>query len=632
MGLRLLQLGGLILAAGCGRELDLRLELVATQPDPFADIRTVVVRARVEDRIVRVGEGRWDQGPLDLPVRIDPGVSRLVVQGLDAGRRVRASGATGPLDLLRDPPDGALRIRFARLGELSRVEGSLRVRRGGRAARLPGGKALVLGGRDGNGVAIEETEILGVHGVRAGPRIPGGRTGDFSAVVLPGGDIFLAGGAPGDRAVLIDGGARSVRTIALPAELRADATRVAVDDGLVVWAGGSEGTTVEADVWGLDLGSGQVRRLGQLDGPRVGATGFASMGRAVFVGGRSVGTLPGAPALADATVFVPARGTSLSERVGLPQRLLRPPGVVLDSGSILLVGGGRSDTASTAQVLSLVVKSERDVPLGDAATVTALPAPVARAEVASTVGGVLVLPSSGEPAFVRMLPRRVELVLGSREEEGALVGAAVADGLFMLRSEAGGLFVYNPGVAWLLGPAAGGGRLRDDANGIRLTPLRPAAWQLTQEGLVGRAPSRSSGPVAPADWVLVDDARRADVEMSVDVRLATSARAALLFGFEGPDRFDFVVLSGRVSVERAGPRGLRIPVACPSVQVPALLTPRFHRVRLIRTGDRVHLDVGGDGGIDLTCETPDPRPGFVAFGVVTGQVRFDNLYIARPGS
>lgn len=621
----------------CTRNLEVEVHLLGPEsPDPFVGVAEVQLWAQVSGRLLEVGAGRWDQGPIPFRGNFDPSLSRLVVFGRDPDGRIVASGASGPIDLIADPPQGPIPLYFTRVGVMSRTGARADPRQGLEAIGLADGRVLFFGGRGPDGCPVLQTEIIGVSGSAVGPRLPQGRLGPpagrlpSGAVVLLGGEVISGCGPaePARDAILLDPARNTARTLSTGLEVPRGASVATLDDTLVIWAGGEGSPAFSTQVMGLDPRRGEAREVGRLDGPRADAAAvFLGAGRILLAGGLSQ---PGGVPYSDASVFVTRRGSVLSERVRLGAGARAPAAVLSAAGGVLIAGGLDAAGEGLSTVRALTVGSETSVPLGDSSVVTSLTAAVGRARaLVLGDGGLLLLPENGDPPhWVQVLP------LGSAVltdvPPGPLVGGLRADGLAVLRSPQGDLLTFNPGPAAILGPKARAGQLALDPGGageqgLGLIPLRPGAWRSTTLGLQGDAgPSVSARH--PTEWAVVGPGDHADFEMQVDLRIAPGAQAALLFGFDGVE-YDYVALEGSARVGRSPGRASSRPVSCAPVQSPGLLAPGAHTVGLVRRAEAVQLDLDGDGQPELQCEVPRSPAGRVALGVVRGQVTFDRVTV-----
>lgn len=622
----------MLLSAACSSKLAVDVELVTPpSPDPFEGVQTVRMSAVVQGRLVTVGEGRWDQGPLDLPTLVSVEAERFVVEGLSADGRVVSSGATRPLDLLSAPPDGALEVFFTRVGVLSLLEERSDVRRGGRAAALANGTVLFAGGVDAAGCPRDDTELFGLERptLSPGPPLIDGRGEDFVLLPLADGRAVVAGGVRGagcgawqstDRVVVFDG--RSARPVDVAGVNIPGASYAALSDSEIIVSGGEGELVARTDVSRLEIDAGTLRSIGTLDGPRARAASVAiSGGRVALLGGR--GQRSAASALSTTSVFVPSRGAALDERIPLGLELIAPIVHRTIAGGVIYAGGRDAAGNGHAAVRALVVKTERDFPLGDTTAVTSMSSTVASGAFVDAGDGSLLFVSSERRVahWIPLLPRRARAL----DTAGAALvgGGRIADGRVVLRAEDGRFFSFNPGIAGVLRV----GRLSvtegDELEGrsVGVVPLRPDAWRLTTEGLLVSRPASLEGDVEPKERGVFVDAPTTDFDVGFDLRLVDGGRAALLFGLLDA-RFDHVVLGTTVSLHRGDSS-----VACDAVATPALADGAFHRVRVVREAEAVTVEVDGAGV--LACALPSPQLGRLGFGLVGGTATFDRLEITR---
>ncbi len=665
--LGVLGLLGLLIPAsgsGCQSELSLQIELLAPRaPDPFGEVQTVRVRVRDSGLLVTVGEVRWDQGPMKLPVLAKPSFDRVVVEGLSLGGEVLASGVSPVLDLVRAPPETPVEIYFSRVGALSVLDSmTYEPRVGAKAVTLPLGQVLLVGGRDANGCVLETTVMLhaDLPRVRPGPLIPGGRVGEFHAPLLPDGRVLILGGElrtgvgcdetkTADSLAVLDPQRGTVRTAFSPLALaRPGATAAAVSDNLVLLAGGQVNGVPSSVVHQVHAETLDVQTLGQLDGPRSGlSSAVVSGGRLVLLGGRESDDLFGVRD--DAVVFVPARGSVLEENIKLCSgecaqtstrarglALLRPAVARTRSGTIMIAGGQGPAGEGQSRVDALVVRSERDIPLGDFSPVTTLSSTVGDADlVALDDGSLLALPREPRPdiSWVRLLPRSTREIARPAGFGGALRGGKLKDGTAIFLSERGRLLSFNPGPGAVFGLLVTNGTLGLPLapglglSGLGIAPRRPERWRFTELGLEGRRDGPGTGQ-SPDEFAVITQEPVFNFEIEFDMSLQDRGRAALMFGLVGSE-FDYVLFQETTTLERE--RSLPgLPIDCRSIETPEFLATERQRIRVSRNGDTVALDLGADDLIELVCTTPDPLQGHLALGVVRGVSSFDRIRITDP--
>ncbi len=551
-----------LLLAGCTRKLDIEVNLVWSEaPDPFARIETVRMRALVGGQMVALGEDRWDQGPIALPVPLDPTVERLVVEGLTSDGEVVSSGASASLDLLHAPPEGPISIFFSQVGVLTRLSAVGPARFGGaRAVALDDGRILFLGGRDASGCMVESTEVASIGGIEAGPPIAGGRAGRYFAGRLTDGRVLVIGGevAPGcsvtqvaeDVAILdVAGGAARVARVG-PEVSRPGSAVAAVSSALAI-IGGGDGTPVpSAAVQRFSPTTLEFNQIGNLESPRTGASAAViSDQRVLFVGGRT--NTSTASALGTATVFVPERGSPLTDQIPLRRKVIRPAVITSRSGAVIVAGGIDASGLPSDRIDAVIVRTERDFPIGDTSTVTALAAPVAGGQLTELGDGSLLLfPEEGGPIrWIRFLPSRAVAIPPLEGLTGPLAGARLPDGRALLRAEDGTYLSFNPGPGAALGLYGAQGELAAGPQELGVVPLRPAAWQRTEEGLAAFR-AAPPGSTLPEELAVLLERPFGDFDVTFDLELEGQAKAAIAFGLND-DRFDYAVLAGASFVDRA---------------------------------------------------------------------------------
>ncbi len=636
-----------LFSLSCTRTLAVDVELVyAESPDPFTGVATVRMRGLVQGQVVLVGEDRWDQGPIRLPNLIDPGVSRLVIEGLSEDGEIVSSGASGPLDLLREPPEAPLQIFFSRVGELSVMPERAPARSGGRAIALSDGDLLFLGGVDAQGCPIMSTERyrLGLPAIE-GPRLPEGRhlgtEPPLSVLTLPSGAILVIADRsearcgheaqppqialwepPSDRF--------SVLSVSDSAPFGAGVQAVAVTDSLVLVSGGAS-PVPQAAVYRVEPRSALVQPIGSLESPRsdAGAARISNK-RVAFVGGQS--TPSSQSALSSVTIFEPDRGSTLSERVALGSAVVRPAVIKSRAGAVIVAGGRGPNQAGQLDVQSVVVRTEQVIPLGDTSTVTTLTASVAEGALIELRDSSLVfLPEGDDPLhWIQLLPDRSDPLALPEGVQGPLIGGPLPDGSALLRAGDGRTLLFNPGLGAALGLAMTQGSLQAP-QALGLAPLRPRAWRFREGlGLEGRAPQNLGGQLVPEELAVLQAEPVFDFELSFTLRFEGLSKAAILFGLN-EDEYDYAILHGAAAFARsaAGQRA-RGPINCAASETRVLAQGGPHRLRVRRTGTRLSIDVGADGTDEVLCEAEQPELGFVALGVVSGVAIFDDVQLSAP--
>ena len=617
-------LGAVSVAPGCGERLALRVELqTPVSPDPFADVAVVRVSADLDRGVQRLGEVRWDQGPVVLPQISNPAVQRIVVEGLDETGRVISSGATGPLDLLTAPPSGPLTIDFTRIGVLSSWPESVVPRQDGRSVDLGDGRWMVVGGLGDDGCAREDTQVYGPErrSGRPGPMLPGGRGGAFSPLSLGNGEVLVVGGNRYEGCATPIGSA--------PWRLNADGRAFPGDpldwpDGaavavlrpdLVLAAGGRGPVTAQTDVFGLDPQSFRNEVVGSLSVPRAAGTLVAlDRQRALVLGGQARTST--SSALRDAAVFEPSRGATLDERIDLGAPLVDGTAVRTAAGSIILVSpdlaGGRTD------IKAIVVKRERSLPLGDVTPVTVAAGTTAGPLLALGDGSLLEL-ATDRLEWIQLLPRQARSI---PVEQGPLTGGRLADGTVLLFDAEGRRFTFNPGPAAVLGwrgPAGALVAVEGPSIGLGVVPLRPARWRLTREGLEAE---QSASDVELGEWAVAVDRTWADFDLTVDLEGSPGSRALVLWGATD-DQFTYLSLGATAEIGRLGAR----PPTCDVRPGPANDIAWTNQVRVRREGRRVTVQWSPGGR--LVC-TFSGETGWLGLGVANGTMTFRRVRVGLP--
>ncbi len=611
-----------VLATACTNKLALEIELVApVRPDPFTDVATVRMRALVLGEVTVLGEDRWDQGPIELPLIVDPEVERFVVEGLSRDGRVLSSGASLPLDLFSEPPDGRVQILFTRIGELSSLSESTGARFGARAVELDD-QVLIAGGTDENGRPIETTELLSATGVRAGPLLSGGRTGELAALVLPDGRVAIAGGDGGDRRLAVldpsTGSTRfSEREIG---ELRRGAAYAAVSDSLLIVAGG-EGVGQSSNVLlRFNPKTLEPSTPGTLVDGRADSTAVVvSAGRVLMLGGTS--SAAAASAKRDALVFDPARGAAALRSIDLGGSWIAPIARVTAAGSAILAGGRDRDGAPLSRLNAVFAQPDRAQAFGDTSTVAALLAPVGEGELLDLEdGSLLLLPRNQADSiqYIELAPPSVRFVPALAEIAGPYLGGRTGDGTVRLRSPAGELLVFNPGVASVLGVF--------DPD-LSIIPLRPAAWTYEGGAIEGRLlPGLPQGGLLPAELAVLGSTELLDFELTFSIQLSPLSQAAIAFSLSSGD-YDHVSFLGNIALAGRFQRDTQVSLSCASAETPPLSDGRPHQIRIARRKTELRVEVDGDDFDDLVCQTPAPRAGRIALGVIAGTAKYTDLKI-----
>ena len=622
----LLTVGIVSASVACGERLALNVVLkTPTSPDPFAGITLIRVTADLDRGAQGLGEVRWDQGPVTLPVVSNPAVQRIVVEGLDSSGRVVASGASLPLDLLRAPPDDPISIDFTRIGVLSAWDDPGTGRRGARTVQVAADRWMVVGGLDSEGCAVPGTELFGPGraDIQAGPVLPGGRGGDFSALALSGGEVLVVGGTPVDGCTpttpvvpwrLDPRGGPVVEGPAL--DWPAGIAVAALSESLVLAAGGWGPVTARTEVFGLDPRTFATRLLGSLSIPRARGT-LVALGsqRALMLGGQTQTST--ASALLDASVFEPSRGATLDERIGLGAPTVDGAAVRTAAGSVAALFP--DPVAGRSEVKSVVVKSERDIPLGDVTPITVVSA-TATASLLLLADGSLLHLSADAVEWIQLLPRQsVRVPVAS-----PLYGGVIGDGNVLLFDTEGRMFTFNPGPASVLGWRGPAGALQavEGRNlGLGLVPRRPAGWRLTRDGLEGEQPAEG---VELGEWVVAIDREWDDFDLTVELFAEPGGRGLVLWGADR-DRFTFVEVGPGVRVGRFGETR---SLPCPTPIGPGDTDQAWSTVLRVRR-ERQTVTIEWSDEPELVC-TFDGQQGWLGLGVSQGKVTFRRVRVGLP--
>ena len=593
-------------------------------PDPFAGVARLRMIADLDRGVEQLGVVRWDQGPVALVIS-NPAVQRLVIEGLDADDRVVSSGASRTLDFLAEPPDGPITIDFTRIGVLSQWSETVAVRRGGQAVDLGDGRWLAVGGLDDAGCPREDTEIFGParRRDRVGPPLIGGRTGDFSALPLANGEVLVVQGiryadcarASDSVPVRLDPSSGRAVSASAPVEWPAGTAVAPLSSTLVLAAGGLGSVTARTEVFGYNPQSFSNQVVGTLSIPRARGT-LVALGpqRALMLGGQTQTSTDSG--LGDASIFEPSRGTTLEERISLGAAVVEGPAVRTAAGSVVYLLA--DSVAGRSEVRTVVVKREREVPIGDVSPVTVTTSTESGRLLPLADGSLLRL-GRRQLDWIQLLPRQAVSV---SVEEGPLYGGMIGDGTALLFDPSGRRYTFNPGPASTLGWRGPAGTLRATEGpslGRGLVPRRPARWRLTVEGLEGSQPAEG---VELGEWVVAVDRIWDDFEFLVSVRAAPSGRAFLLWG-ANRERFTYVDLGATLRINRFGVRG-------PPCETAAGPDPGAEgwsgEVRLRREGRRVTIETPTAA---LSCAFDDVS-GWLGLGVAEGTVTFANIRVGAP--
>ncbi len=633
-------------ASGCGQRLAFDVVLrTPSDPDPFADVRLLRVSADLDRGVQRLGEVRWDQGPVVLPRISNPAVQRIVVEGLNEQGVVISSGASGPLDLLQSPPDGVLTIDFSRVGAVSLWPEESDPRRGGRAVPLTDGRWIAVGGSGADGCPREDTQIFGPgrEEVQVGPFLPGGRAGDFLVLPLGNDELLVTGGVSFEdcdtERAPIPYLLRPSDGLAFPGaalDWAPGAAIAALREDLVLAAGGWREDLARTEVFALDPQvfkaapssgglAGANELLGTLSIPRAGGT-LVALGpnRALVLGGQTRTSTDSA--LDDAAVFDATRGTSLDERIGLGEPLVGAPAQRTAAGSVIVLSPDLSASGFRSEVKAVTVKQARSAPLGDVTAVTVVTG-TATSELMTLGDGSLLKLGPDGLDWIQLLPRQARPVENpsTMDEtiEGPFIGGSLNDGRLMLLDPEGRHTTFNPGPAAVLGWRGPAGALvlaEGEPNlGIGLVPLRPARWRLTRDGLEGQ---QNADDVELGEWAVAIDRTWMDFDLTVDLRAQAGSEAMVLWGAE-VDRFTYLAVGAAIQIGRFG----SAPPTCDEGIGPARTDFAWAtEVRVQRAGQRV--TVRWPQG-QLTC-TFNARSGWLGLGVRRGTVTFRSVRVGLP--
>lgn len=614
----------MIFASACTNELALEVELLApVRPDPFVEVSTVRFSALVLGEVVVLGEARWDQGPIELPTLAAPEAERFFVEGLSRDGAVVSSGASLPLDLLSSPPEGRLPIVFTRIGELSLLAGQGEARIGARAVELPGGRVLIAGGTNAGGAELESTELLDTAGSSPGPKFPGGRRGDFAALPLADGRVAVAGGE-GDRrlAVLDPAAPEAIFSTAEIGELRPNAAYAVVSESLLIVAGGEDGAAASDALLRFNPKTLEPSTPGNLVDVRADSSAvLVSAGRVLMLGGRAGSGDDSAKR--DALIFDPTRGAASLRSVDLGGGWVAPVARVTAAGSAIVTGGRNSLGNPTTRVSAVVAQPDRAQAFGDTSTVTALAAATEAGQLLDLDdGSLLFLPEDRADSiqYIGLSPSSAEIVDVLEDISGPFIGGRVADGTVRLRSEEGNYLLYNPGLAGVLGAFS---------PDLPIIPLRPAAWSVEGGPVRGRLlPGLPQGGLLPAELAVLGSTELLDFELSFLLELAPLSQAAIAFSFSTGD-YDHVSFLGNIAVAGRIERDTQLSLGCASAETPSLADGVAHRITIARRKSELRVEVDGDGVDNLVCQTPDPRLGRIALGVITGSATFSEIKLRR---
>lgn len=622
---------------GCGRTAELTLTLDRPRdPDPFFGVAQLQLVAIADGERVDLGRWRWDRGPIGLDQAIAPTFERLGILGLDAQGRVVASGVSAAIDVVRDPPDGPVPIYFSEVGVLSRTDVDLGPRTGGFSAALS--DAVVFGGGlDADGCARRELVELSSRLVpivrteldlgRVDPRRSGGgvapalltegATADGCSPPVQATDVWLLGGEP-----------LSVRSVAWPSAFPLGAAVTAVAGEAFVLGGGRGLTTARTEVWLLDPGANppRVSTIGQLDRPRDQAAAVPlTLDRVLFIGGRA--TTSTRTMLDDAAAFDTSSGRAVQTSKLFDQGRSGLAAVKLASGAIVVAGG---DTAGGPSSFLGAVSVEPDgsgqVSMARSWGELAQPGPGRLLDLQD--GSLLFVPddSTSDLTWIGTLPRAVRVIPRPHPDRGPLIGDVLHPGLAILAAEDGTVWTFNSGAGGVFTKTAPQ-IAPDDAFTTGLVPSDPAAATFEEGSLIVEGPGEFSLDVLPEELVVLSPHSVTDFELTVTYRNLTEiSRPSIVYGFADGD-YDHLILEASPRVVRSPLRRGGGRVECEPLFRPELAAVGPHQIRLRRSGGgrRLALDLGADGTEELICNTPIPRSGAIALGVVSGRVAFDGV-------
>lgn len=629
--------GGAMLA--CSRSVDLRLELQRPlDPDPFFGVADLQVSAIAEGEQVDLGRWPWDQGPVSVAT-LAPTFDRLIVVGLDSDDRVVASGISPELDVVRDPPAGPIPIYFSSVGRLALVGEGIGPRREGYAVRV--GDRVVFGGGVGiDGCPRKDLIEVGIVDAPA-PRgvVRDARIG-ARGVSLVDGSAAVLGGRTGEAC----GGFVDADLIAVYAPDRPlpheepwvgdyppGAAVAALPGANVVVGGGTTETVARTEVQLADpsIRPARVDPVGNLDRPR-GASAAAPIAgnRAAFVGGRA--TTATTARLQDVSVFDFSSGRAVAVTTVFDDGRSDLAVAAIASGALIVAGGvGQDGPIDFISGLSLDPDLSGAFRPADPLGAAAAPGPGELLDLMD--GSLLFVPSTPDQdlTWIRLLPQALQTVPRPPAEVGALVGATLAPGLAYLEGEDGSVWSFHSGPSGVLARTAPG--IREPSEGLPsgLIPQRPGAASFDQGRLVVEGPRGFALDPVPGELVTFLVGSVVDFDLTVTYRREDgAARPSLVFGLASGD-YDHYVLQTAPQVVRSPLRRGGSRIVCQPVLLPELgeAGPIEVRIRRSAGGTRVTLDLGADGSEEQLCETPAPRAGGVAFGVVNGTVSFERADI-----
>ena len=227
-------------------------------------------------------------------------------------------------------------------------------RTGATATLMADGRVLIVGGKDGNGNALETAEVLNPDGtITPVPSMLTQRYG-HSAVLLRDGNVLVAGGHTSgggvvNTAELFDPAANTWRWASnTMTDARADFTLSQLLDGNVLVAGGDNGSGPISGVETFDLLTKSFKYAGYLNKARKAhAASVLKDGRVLITGGGALAQ-DGSTVVLNTTEIYDSTSGSLSAGPALNLARYAHSSTTLIDGTVLLAGGnnGSVDLAS----------------------------------------------------------------------------------------------------------------------------------------------------------------------------------------------------------------------------------------------------------------------------------------------
>ena len=628
----------LMCATACGRTAELELELERPlDPDPFFAVERLRLVALADGERIDLGTWRWDRGPVRLDRAIAPSFERLVVIGIDADDVPVASGISPALDVVREPPGGPVPVYFSAIGRPSRLDRDLGPRSGGFAAALSGG-VLFGGGLDAAGCARTDVQALSAglevqeRSRLAAARIGARASGDAVGPVMVTGGFTgsgCGGLSPASDMVFIRASDDAPQTSDwIDGPFPSGAAVMDLGDAGFVVAGGRGEQTARTDVHLVDADASPVRisTIGQLDRPRAGASAARlSTNRVLFAGGQaatSTRTL-----IADASAFDLSSGRTVAVSPVFDRGRASMARARVASGTLVFAGGVTDDGASRF-VGAAPVDPDASGAVGAAESLGELAGGGTGRLLDLEDGSLLFVPDDPDQdlTWIRLLPPTVRPV-PRPATSAALVGDVMRPGLAVLFAADGSVFTFHSGPGGALSRAAPAIERPGELAASGLTPSQPSRAAFDGDSLVVEGPDLFSLEALPEQLVVVAPGDVTDFELTLSYRvLDDRARPSIVYGLAEGD-YDHLLLEPSPRVVRSPLRRGGGRVECDPVRLPELAAVGPHRVRVRRSGGgrRVTLDLGADGTEELSCDTPIPRSGAIALGVVNGRVAFDGV-------